>query len=648
MRCRAPAVIIVAVAIVASLVPPVAPAPAVIDAPDPVVYTITLDRPQTQTIDLEMRLTDVSSPTIDVFLPVWRPGRYVVLDPVGTVRDVRAFDGRDGPLAVEPLDKTSWRITTGGARDVRLRWRIYANSIADRTRHVDDTHAFLSGSSVFFYDPDRRGHPVEVRVRAPADWRIATGLAPHPERPDTVIAPNYDVLVDSPLEIGLHDRLVFDVDGVPHEIVIWPPGAAAYDADALVADFTTIVREERSIFGAVPYDRYVFLLHVGAGGGGTEHLNSTIMQTSREALEQPKRYRGFLALVAHEFFHTWNVKQLRPSGLRPYDYQRENYTRLLWVSEGTTSYYDDLVLVRTGLITTKRYLEIIGGSIAALRDRPGALVQSLEASSFDAWTKFNRASPDDVNSEVSFYSKGALVSLLLDLEVRRRTDGRASLDDVMRTLYARFPLSGPGFTPADVQATVETIAGGRFERFFADLVRGTATPDFDSALRTVGLELHFKPRPPDDDRDTDTDRDEADHAAGTPRNDEIPRKAWLGATLATRSGRTVVTSIPSNGPAYDAGLNADDEIVALDGRRLDAADLEARLRSFAPGDVVEITLFRHDVLRTVRVTLAGRPDGSWVIRRRDGATDAQRAAYASWLHQPWPDPPPDPEPDPDP
>ena len=306
-----------------------------------VSYEISLPAPQTQMVEMTLHVDEVDGATLDLALPTWRPGYYSIIDPAGSVREVRAFDDRDRPLAIEKVRKSAWRITTGGAETVRVAYRVYCNSLDDRTRHVDDTHAFLSGSSVFLYPPKRRDDPITVSITAPAHWRVATGLEPVPGARRTFEAASYDVLVDSPFEIGVHDLLEFDVDGVPHEIAIW--GDAEYDAETLERDFATIVRAQTAVFGMTPYERYVFLVHVAPGiGGGTEHLNSTIMQTRPGTFDDEDRYERFLGLVSHEMFHTWNVKQLRPAGLAPYDYDRENYTSLLWVAEGTTSYYDDL------------------------------------------------------------------------------------------------------------------------------------------------------------------------------------------------------------------------------------------------------------------------------------------------------------------
>ncbi|MCA9297171.1 MAG: M61 family metallopeptidase, partial [Phycisphaerales bacterium] len=542
-----------------------------------VAYTVDLIAPQTQMIDLSMQLTGVERDAIELMLPVWRPGRYVGLDPAGTLQEFSVTDDTGRPLPWKKTNTSTWRIDTRHAHTIIARWRIWANSIADRTRHVDDSHAFLSPSSIFLYAPDWRDAPIRIRINAPFGWDIASGLEPAADDDRTLLAPDYDVLVDSPIEIGLHDRLTFDVEGVPHEIIIW--GEADYDGEQLKTDFAKIVASQKAIFGAFPYTRYVFLLHVGAGGGGTEHLNSTIMQTRRSSLEDPAAYKRFLALVAHEFFHTWNVKQLRPACIHPYDYQAENPCELFWVAEGTTSYYDDLTLARTGVITVEAYLKMLSSSVNSMYARPGRAVQSLEESSFDAWIKFNRSNAHSANATVSFYSQGALVSWLLDCHLRRETDDRISLDDLMRTMYERFPLDGPGYTTDDLLATAQELSGMDFTAFHERYIAGVEPLQFDEPLSALGLELIFKPTKNDEgDDEDDDDSGDADEEsldvdgahAGDADADAMPMRAFLGVNLKSSGGRTIVSSVRSDGPAFLAGLTADDEIIALDGRRLGA------------------------------------------------------------------------------
>ena len=572
----------------------------------PVEYTVQLQAPQTQMVEIQMVIRNVFGNELEVALPVWRPGRYDVLNPSGTVRNVSASTPSGTSLSVTKIDKTTWRIRTEGENEVRVTYSIYANSLGNRTRHVDDTHAFLSGATVFFYVPERRKDWALVHIDAPADWKVATGLEPVDGNPRTRFAPDYDVLVDSPLEIGLHDVIPFDVDEVPHEIVIW--GDIKYDAGRLIADFTRIVKEGIAIFGDMPYKRYVFLVHVSPDArGGTEHLNSTIMQTTRRSFETEAGYKAFLGLVSHEMFHTWNVKQFRPAGIHPYDYTKENYTDLLWVAEGATSYYDDLILVRCGLESADAYLALLGRAIESQRNRPGSRVQSLAESSFDAWVKFNHPTPDDVNSTISFYEAGAMASLLLDMELRTRTDNRVSLDDAMRKLYVRFPLSGSGYTMEDLVGILDRMSESSFRTFFESFITGAGVYPFEDALRVVGLEVLFHPE----------------------------SKPYAGLHLHDRSGVLEVRSVLSDGPACLAGVNAGDEIVALDGKRVTADEFEEYIAVLNTGDVIQLHIVRRGRLRTFEVKVRGRSAGRCQLARVKSPTEAQKAAYRSWLHQFW-------------
>lgn len=570
----------------------------------PIEYTVSLDAPQTQTFQVAMRVRNVASRTLEVALPVWRQGRYLVINPASTVRSVTATTGSDRPLQIRKTDKTTWRIDTEASPEIVIRYTIYANSLNDRTRHVDDTHAFLSGATVFMYVPDRRSDPLLVRFDAPADWQIACGLDFAPEDTQTLLAANYDVLIDSPVEIGLHERVSFDVEGKRHEIVVW--GAISFDSDRLERDFVKIIRAEASMFGSLPYDRYVFLIHIAPGlGGGTEHLNSTIIQMTPQAFETEAQYKVFLSLAAHEMFHTWNVKRLKPAALRSIDLTRENYTELLWFCEGTTSYYDELMVVRAGLETPDAYLAGLAESIYQNRARPGVLIQSLEESSFDAWIKFNNPNPDDANATVSYYEGGALLSLFLDLEIRRRTGNRVSLDTLMQAMYSTFPESGPGFTTQDLLRILNRVSESKFDDFFQRYIQTPSTYPFEDVFPVVGLDMVA--------------------TFTTPR-------AYSGLSIHESNGACVVRSVLSDGPAYRAGVNCGDEIVSLNGRKYKANEINPHFeQAMSPGDTVWLQILRRNQLRRIDFKLGTKPNPRWEFRKTASPTGQQRAAYASWL-----------------
>ena len=578
----------------------------------PIEYTVSLPSPQTQTVEIECRLFDLKGETLELKMPVWRPGKYEVLDPAGTLYAFEAFNGAGKELRFSKTDKSTWRVDLDGSGEVVVSYTIYANSLSDRTRHVDDTHAFLSGSAVFVYSPLRRSWPLKVRLDVPESWEVATGLRSSPGESNVFLAESYDTLVDSPFEIGKQTKHHFMAGGRPHEIVVW--GEARYDEAQLVNDFKRIVENQITIWGDVPYDRYVFLLHLGPGfRGGTEHINSTIMQASREQLEDPKKYKAFLGLVSHEFFHTWNIKQIRPSGLSPYQYQAENYTPLLWLVEGTTSYYDDLTLFRSGLLEQKEYLERLSKTIDAFRKTPGRLVQSLAESSFDAWIKFTHPTPHSPNTTVSFYSKGALVSLLLDLYIREQSKGQTSMDELMRRLYQAFPLGDSGYTEGDLQRLVTDLTGNDARAFFDSFVSGLSPLDLERALLNVGLKLDLKVQ---------------EEATANRDSDSV---AYLGLRL---KGNTVSTVL-SDGPAYEAGIMAGDEILSIDSRRLAAGTLENRMEELEPGQSIEVALFRRDQLRMISTQLDARPRGKWTVTPDENATPEGKRAFERWAHQSW-------------
>ena len=572
----------------------------------PIEYTVVIAAPQTQTIQIRMRVRNVASTELAVAMPAWRQGRYAILNPAGTVYNVRAENTDGAGLDIRKNDKATWCVATGGASEVVISYTVYANSLNDRTRHVDSSHAFLSGAAVFFYVPGRRGDPVSVSIDAPPAWKIASGLKHAAADPRLLLAPNYDVLIDSPIEAGLHETLCFELDGKPHDIVLW--GKPRHDPEKLKRDFAAIVRQGAAIFGDLPYERYVFLLHVAPGlGGGTEHLNSTVMHVQPQAFEDDADYARLLSLAAHEMFHTWNVKQLRPEALRIPDLSKENYTDLLWFAEGATSYYDDLLVVRAGLRSPESYLASLAETIYQVRARPGSRVESVSESSFDAWIKFNQPTPNDMNATVSFYESGSLLSFLLDLEIRHRTQNRISLDTVLREMYKAFPASGPGFTTADLIATLDRLSNTRFDTFFEQYVSGTETYPFESLLQIVGLEM---------------------------RTADAEPRAYAGFAVKDQDGKPVVRYVLSDGPAYPAGINAGDEILSMNGTPATAADFTKRIeQSYKPGDVLRVDLMRRGRPHHIEFPLGTKPNPRCELVRIPSPTAAQQAAYASWLGQ---------------
>ncbi|MDT7602668.1 MAG: hypothetical protein QOF61_665 [Acidobacteriota bacterium] len=580
-------------------------------------YTVSMPEPHTHLLQVEMRVraggTAALPQQLDLVLPVWTPGSYLVREYARNVQDFAAGDATNKQLAWTKANKDTWRVETAGAREVRATYAVYANEFSVRTNEVNDRHAFWNNAATLMYVDGFLSAPATLRVVPQGDWKIATGLPPVEGQRDTFRAENFDILYDSPFLVSDFKVLSFEVRNVPHRIVI--DGEGNYDAERLRRDVQKIVETEVGVVGEIPYHDYTFLLmlHPTSGGGGLEHLNSTALTFRRFSFRPDSAYRDFLTLVAHEFFHLWNVKRIRPDALGPFNYTRENYTRLLWVAEGITSYYENLHVRRAGLMTDKDYLDILARSIRSVQNTPGRLEVSAEEASFDAWIKEYRPDENTINTTLSYYSKGALLGLLLDLEIRRRTAGAKSLDDVMRSLYNEFYKRNRNYTPADFQRAAETAAGSSLEDFFHRYVHGREELDYNAALGVVGLQLE---------------------AFAGDRTRPAAERAYFGATLAQTGERLNVSNVLAGSPAYIQGLNAGDQIVAVDGARATLDFLNARLNEKKPGDEVRLTVFRNDDLRTLTFKLGARPDEGYRIVAVKNPTPEQSRLYEQWMNAP--------------
>jgi predicted metalloprotease with PDZ domain len=586
------------------------------DAPE-ISYTVSMARPHTHLFNVEARLRYTASApvSLDLVMPVWTPGSYLVREFERHVQDFEARDGGGGrALAWTKTNKNTWRVEPAGAREVRVRYAVYANELSVRTSDLNDRHAFWNNANLLMYPDGLLGAASTLKVEPFGDWKVATGLPAVRGAPNTFRAENFDVLYDSPFLVSNFRLLSFEVRGVPHRFVV--DGEGDYDAERLRRDAQRITEAAAELMGEIPYRDYTYMLMLApARGGGLEHANSTALILRRFAFSTVEDWLAADTLIAHEIFHAWNVKLIRPDVLGPFDYTRENYTRLLWVAEGVTNYYENVLVRRAGLMSDRQYLNVMAREIQTLQGTPGRLEQSLEESSFDAWIEQYRPDENTVNTNVSYYDKGAIVSLLLDLEIRRRSNGARSLDDVMRALYTDFYKKNRNYTSEDFQRVAEAAAGGSLEEFFRRYVRGREELDYDAALAWVGLRL-----------DTTSD------ASGRP----APQVADLGAALEEKDGRLTVKNVPAGTPAYEQGLAAADQIVAVDGYRATLAFLNERLADKRPGDQLTLSVFRGDELRALPFKLGARAAASYRIVPAPGATEQQKRNYQSWLGAPFP------------
>lgn len=606
-------------------------------------YRLAMPEPHTHLLEVEVRVPAGRAP-LELVMPSWTPGSYLMREFPRNVQDFAAETERGEPLAWRKLDKNRWRIDAAPTDLVVARYRVYANELTVRTSHLDASHAHVNGASVFMYAEGREREPLELSVEAPEGWRISTSLEPTGEV--RFRADSFDELVDSPLEIGTHELIEWEQEGKEHAFAIW--GRAHHPHPKLLEDTKRIVAAASKMFGGLPYERYLFILHlVPTGRGGLEHASSTVLQMPRDTFEG-EQYESLLALIAHEFFHVWNAKRIRPEPLGPFDYTRENYTRNLWVVEGFTTYYTDLLLVRAGVMKPERYLERLAEAIARHEALPGRRHQSLEESSFDTWIRFYRPDAHTPNAQVSYYQKGALVALMLDMEIRRATRNQRSLDDLMRLLWERYGEQDAGFpedTTAGIQKLAEEVCGEPLGDFFARYVRGTEELEVARALEVVGVgsgsgsasESAGDSPSPSSPASPDSPSHPTGGLAGTVAaperpSDAVVQETRLGLRTSDASGRVRAANVLAGSTGYSAGLNAGDEIIAVDGLRVgNGRELTARVRGRAEGERVSLALFRRDELMTLEVEVGGEPAPKMKLRPLAVREERQIAAYGSWL-----------------
>jgi len=570
-------------------------------------YAVRLDAPSRHVVEVTLRFP-VETDSVDLALPTWCPGSYLIRDYARFVRDLVVVGPDGAARRATKKDKTTWSIATHGARELTVRYAVYGHDLTVRTNHIDASHAFLHGPATFLYPTHLREAPVEVELTIPDGWGVTSAMAWEPVAPYRLTAPNVDELFDHPIHVG--PTRTYPVPAkVPVKLAIWgerSPGGV-FDEQRLVTDLGAIVDDHIARLGEVPFPHYTFLLMLSHEAyGGLEHRASSVNLYHPHFAASRKAYEGLLELLSHELFHAWNGKRIAPRPLLEVDYSREAYTPCLWVMEGITSHYDRFALRSAGRITAKSYLDKVLDDWARLMATPGRARQSLEESSFDAWIKLYKPDESNLNTTVSYYLKGGLAMFALDLQIRRRTEGARSLDDVLRALWTRYGARNQPH-PDDLQPLFEEATGLALGDVFDRQIRGTEDPDLAGELAHVGLEL----------------RASADPAQVTDGASAL----WLGATV---SG-TKLTGVFDGGPAQAAGLSPGDELIALDGFRVTSeADVRSLLGARRAGDKLAVALFRRHRLLELAVYAGAAPPTRYEIA---GVADPGPAAarYQAWL-----------------
>jgi predicted metalloprotease with PDZ domain len=560
-------------------------------------YSISFSEPHTHYAEVSIKVSNIKQSSVDFQMPVWAPGSYLVRE---FAKSVEGFEAKsnDKQLSVEKVNKNTWTVATKGLKEVTVSYKLYAFEKSVRTSFIDIDRAFLHNTSCFMLVRQFKNSAGTLKINPYKDWKVtSTGLKMGEN--NTYSFANYDELADCPIEIGNHKVYKFEVMGVPHELAF--VGESNCDINQFVKDLQKTCEEAANIVGEHPCERYVFFVHnVDNGGGGLEHMNSTAVQMKRFDYTKPGKYVNFLGLCAHEYFHLWNVKRIRPAELGPFDYSSENYTKLLWVAEGITNYYDELIPARAKFIDDNSFLRSLSGRMNSVDNNEGNAVQPLADASWDAWIKAYRPNENSRNTTVSYYTKGLVVAAMLDLMIIHETKGEKHLDDLMKALYQKFYKEKKrGFTDKEFVQTVNELCGSDQSQFFDDYVYDTKSIDYKKYLDYAGL--------------------------GLADNNKDPKPS-LGISL----NGTTITSIERGGSAWTYGLNVKDEIISFNEVRVTPSNINDLLNMLA-GQDIKVLISRDGLLRTLIVKVGIDKSHNYSIEKSEITSNEAAVVYNKWM-----------------
>ncbi|MEM7232832.1 MAG: PDZ domain-containing protein [Planctomycetota bacterium] len=589
---------------------------------DPISYNVRFPDAARNFAEISASFPVPDASRVELSMAVWTPGSYLIREYSRHLDRVRARtsgtpEGSSQELPIRKLSKNRWEVECGDAKRITVDYRVFGHEMSVRANWIEEGFALINGAPTFLTltedlmtdSPVDRVHEIEISL--PEGWETVVTSLPAVDAESTRFrAANFDELVDSPFLAGCPHVDEFEA-GDRNHVVAHEGGGGIWDEEASSRDVAKIVETQQAFWGTVPYERYVFFNLITESGGGLEHKDNCVLMTSRWKYRRRESYLDWLGLVSHEFFHTWNVKRLRPIELGPFDYENENYSRSLWVAEGVTNYYTDMLVLRAGLCSETEYLEKLSKFFERLHRTPGRLEQTLEESSFDAWIKLYRPDENSANSGISYYVKGAVVAFLLDVEIKRHTEDAKCLDDVLRESFQRY--SGDrGFQGEEFCALASEIAEHDLTSWFDRALRSTEDLSYEGALDYLGLRFR------------DSERKKAS-----------PPAAWVGiGTRVDDEGRLMIRQVRTDSPAAQAGLNVHDEILAIDDFRIEPRRWEKRLKQYSPGDRVRFLLARRQSLRTIEVELGTKPDEKWKLECDPECSPEAEKRRATWLSAP--------------
>ncbi|ADQ16671.1 peptidase M61 domain protein [Leadbetterella byssophila DSM 17132] len=580
------------------------PLAAAFGASYPISYEVSMPEPHTHYFEIKVKVEDpqvLKADHIDFKMATWTPGSYLIREYAKNIESLKATAGGKEISAVK-TSKNTWKVTGHKGQAVEVSYRLYAFEISVRTNFLDASHGYINGAPTFLYVPQLMNKKHLVKIIPHASFSKVSVALPEVSK-NAFEAENFDLLVDSPFEIGNHEILEFEALGVKHKIANYSLEPLVYDRAKVIEDYKKIVTASHSIFGGKhPCKEYLFIVHhLPGAGGGLEHLNSTTCMTSPDAYQNPGKYEGFLGLIAHEYFHLWNVKRLRPIALGPFDYENENYTNMLWVSEGFTSYYQSDILRRANIISTDRMLTMLAGNIGTIENQYGNKVQPVAESSWDAWIKYYRSNENSANSTVSYYNKGGVLANILNMIIISNTKGEKSLDDVLKNLYNNLYLKKDiGFTDQQFFDECSKVAGEDLTPFFQKYVFGTETIDYTKYFNMVDVDAKLEL--------------------------SNPGKPSFGAM-----GRgNKVARVDYGTSAYIYGINVNDDILEVDG--VPFTNFEKVVEGKKVGDKINVTVLRAGTKITLPITLVQDPRVRINLKPRNSADPTAQKIFKKWMH----------------
>ena len=567
-------------------------------------YKLSFPNPHSHYAEVEMHISKIALNSISLKMAVWTPGSYLIREFQKNIDFVEwAAEKNTSFNRVNKQDKSTWTIETNGTENIIVRYKTYCFEYSVRTNFVDDTHALINGTSTFLYIEGYENLGAEVEIIPFKTWQHISTSLPQKENNKWVrMAHNIDELFDAPIEIGNHTSYFFDAANVSHELAMYGEGNC--DIEKLIADLKKIIEVETSIFGAHPCKSYVFINHLTDNSyGGLEHAHSSVNHITRWSFSK-ENYQNAISLLAHEYFHLWNVKRIKPRAFIPFNYQTENYTDLLWFFEGVTSYYDDYICYRAGVTSLKDYFTVVEKNINDVLNTPGIKTQTLAEASMDTWLKYYRRNENSRNSQISYYTQGAVVALIFDFIIINATNGEKCFDNVLQLLYSNYTQpSYNGITEKEITQALSVVSGIDFTPYIHKYIHTSTPLDIEASVELIGLELIDKNK---------------------------KNEFYLGLSTQWKEGKLIITQLDKNYGAYRGGLNTDDEIIAIDGFRINK-DFGKIYAHKSINDTINVLISRQGILKAYNITLTQDKRKNYILEIKDSRTEKQNTLLTKWL-----------------